>query len=438
MQSSTGLSVEYVPIDSLKPNPLNARTHSKRQIRQIAASIRAFGFLNPILAGADSMIWVGHGRWEAAKLEGMAVVPVIRIDHLTGDQIRAYVIADNALAEKSGWDKSILAIELQHLMNVGVDFDATITGFEIPEIDLIIEGANGKSDKADTIEVGENLPAVTKLGDIWTLGQHVVGCGDALEQASYDGAMRGETAHAVFTDPPFNVPVEGHVSGKGRVHHREFPMASGEMSSAEFRTFLERTCSLLAANSRDGSVHYVCMDWRHSEPLLGAAGAVYSGFLNLCVWVKPNGGMGSFYRSQQELVFVFKHGTSPHRNNVQLGRFGRNRSNVWNYPSPSAFGRSGEEGYLAALHPTVKPVAMISDAILDCTARGDVVLDPFLGSGSTLMAAERTGRKCRGLELDPLYVDVAIRRWQRLTGDAAIHAESGRRFDDLAKEAVDG
>jgi len=431
------LSVEYVSIDSLKANPINARTHTRRQIRQIAASIRKFGFLNPILAGANGMIWAGHGRWEGAKLEKMTTVPVIRIEHLTPDQIRAFCIADNELAAKAGWDKSILAIELQHLMTIDADFDATITGFEIPEIDLIIEGASDQEDAADEIDIAPNLPQVSQSGDVWRLGRHIVGCADALVQASYDAVMRGEPADMVFTDPPYNVKVRGHVSGKGKTQHREFAMASGEMSDVEFRGFLGTTIARLKDKTRDGSLLYVCMDWRHAHPLLAAGEEAQYELKNICVWTKTNGGMGSLYRSQHELVLVFKHGAGPHRNNVQLGRFGRNRSNVWNYPSPSAFGRSGEEGYLAALHPTVKPVQMVADAMLDCTARGDIVLDPFLGSGSTLIAAERVGRVCRGIELDPLYVDVAIRRWQQLTGDAAIHDASGKRFDDFANGEVD-
>ena len=239
----------------------------------------------------------------------------------------------------------------------------------------------------------------------------------------------------VFTDPPYNVPIDGHASGLGAIHHRPFPMASGEMNGAEFTAFLREAFCNLAAFSVDGSLHYICMDWRHVDELLAASRGTYGGPKNLCVWVKDNGGMGALYRSQHELVFVFKHGRYGHRNNVQLGRFGRNRSNVWHYPGANSFGRGGAEGNLLALHPTVKPVAMIADAILDCSARGDIVLDGFLGSGTTVIAAERTGRRCYGIELDPVYVDTIIRRWQGLTGGSADHTTSGRGFDDLAREA---
>jgi DNA modification methylase len=247
--------------------------------------------------------------------------------------------------------------------------------------------------------------------------------------------MGEERAAMVVTDPPYNVPIDGHASGLGAIHHRPFPMASGEMDGAEFGAFLADAFRNLAAFSIDGSLHFICMDWRHVEELLAAGRAAYDELKNLCVWVKDNGGMGSLYRSQHELVFVFKHGRNGHRNNVQLGQYGRNRSNVWHYPGANSFSRRGEEGNLLALHPTVKPVAMVADAILDCSARGDIVLDAFLGSGTTLIAAERTGRRCYGLELDPAYVDTTVRRWQALTGGSARHGASGRSFDDLAREA---
>jgi DNA modification methylase len=255
-----------------------------------------------------------------------------------------------------------------------------------------------------------------------------------LDWASYTLLQKGELAHLVLTDPPYNVPIDGNVSGLGATHHREFPMASGEMDSDDFQTFLMSAIRLISLNSHDGSLHFVFMDWRHARDLLIAGAEVYGELKNVCVWVKDNGGMGSLYRSQHELVFVFKHGSASHRNNVQLGKHGRNRTNVWNYPCANTFSRQSDEGRLSKLHPTVKPVALVADAILDCSARGEIVLDPFLGSGTTLIAAERVGRICHAMELDPLYVDVAIRRWQAHTGDYAIHAVSGRRFDDIGAE----
>jgi DNA modification methylase len=359
-------------------------------------------------------------------------VPAIRLEDLTPDQVRAYVIADNRLAEKAGWDQAILAIELQHLMTIESDFDVTITGFEIPEIDLLLAPENKKPDPDDTFEVPDTPQTITQPGAMWHLGKHRILCGSALEQKSYSALMGNRRADVVFTDPPWNVPIDGHVSGNGSVRHREFPMASGEMSEFEFISFLSASLRLLARYSTSGSVHFLCMDWRHMGELLAASKPVYDSLLNLCVWVKNSGGMGSFYRSQHELVFVFRNGKGKHRNNVQLGQYGRNRTNVWEYPGINALSKQSDEGNLLALHPTVKPVAMVADALLDCSARGEVVLDAFLGSGSTLIAAERTGRVCHGIELDPIYVDTAVKRWQRYTGDQAIHAGTGKRFDEIA------
>jgi DNA modification methylase len=271
---------------------------------------------------------------------------------------------------------------------------------------------------------------ITQPGDLWLLGKHRVLCGNALHEAFYRELLASKRASAVFSDPPYNVKIDGHATGNGSTRHREFAMASGEMSEVEFVSFLNNSLRLLAKYSAASSVHYLCMDWRHFGELLAAGRQHYDEFLNLCVWVKDNGGMGSFYRSQHELVLVFRKGRN-HRNNIQLGQFGRNRTNVWRYPGIHSLSKEGSEGNLLELHPTVKPVAMVADAILDCTARGEIVLDAFLGSGTTLMAAERVGRICHGLEIDPLYVDVAIRRWQKFTGDSAVHAAMGKQFEEL-------
>jgi DNA modification methylase len=426
------LHVEYCRVDELKPHSRNARIHSKHQIRQIAESIKAFGFTNPILIDRASRIVAGHGRARAAELLGMERVPTIQLENLNEDQIRAYVLADNRLAEKAGWDQNILAIELQHLLTIDSDFDVTITGFEVPEIDLILEESNSKPDTDDIFAVPDTGPPVTQSNDLWMLGKHRILCSNSMAKASYDVLMVRQRADVVFSDPPYNVAIDGNVSGKGAVHHREFAMASGELTEAEFIAFLARTLGHLVRYSRNRSVHFICMDWRHIGELCTAGRQIYDELLNVCVWVKDNAGMGSFYRSRYELVFVFRNGKSPHRNNIQLGRFGRNRTNVWEYPGANTFSKQAEEGNLLALHPTVKPVALIADALLDCSARGQVVLDPFLGSGSTLIAAERVGRLCYGIEIDPLYVDVAIHRWQKYTGDRAIHALTGKSFDEVA------
>jgi DNA modification methylase len=427
------LRVEYLPIETLKPYSQNARTHTKSQIRKIAESIRSFGFTNPVLIDGANTIVAGHGRVEAAKLLNLSEVPTIRLENLTPAQVRAYIIADNRLALDAGWDSEILKIELQNIIIEG-QVDITLTGFEVPEIDLIIN-AEDEVDTAD--DLPEELPiTVTRLGDIWNLGEHRVICGDARDEATFSALMQDHRAAVVFADPPYNVVIDGHVSGNGKVHHQEFAMASGEMNEVEFTSFLKQSLAQLAAWSIDGSVHFICMDFRHMGELLTAGKTAYDSLLNVCVWAKDNGGMGSFYRSQHEMIFVFKSGKAPYRNNIQLGRFGRNRTNVWRYPGANTLSRSGEENLLA-IHPTAKPVALVADALLDCSARRDIVLDSFLGSGSTLLAAERVGRVCYGVEIEPRYVDLAIRRWQTLTGERAVLASTGMSFDELAnKEAI--
>jgi DNA modification methylase len=434
--SSQALSVEYKAPSDLMPYSQNARTHSKHQIRQIAESIRVFSFTNPVLVDRNNRIIAGHGRVEAAKLLGMDQVPTIRLENLSAAQIQAYVIADNKLAENAGWDRSILAIELQNLVTLDcVDFDVKITGFEVAEIDVILEEANAATQMEDPVP-GPVLDhaAVTEPGDLWLLDKHRVLCGNSLHDGTYKTLMGNRRAAVIFTDPPFNVKIDGHATGNGAIRHREFAMASGEMSEAEFVSFLSNSLRLLAQYSANNSVHYICMDWRHAGDLITAGKQNYDEFLNICVWVKDNGGMGSFYRSQHELVLVFRKGKGPHRNNIQLGQFGRNRTNVWQYPGIHTLSQQSGEGNLLALHPTVKPVAMVADAILDCSARGEFVLDAFLGSGTTLMAAERVGRICYGIEIDPVYVDVAIRRWQNYTGEAAVHAQTGKRFNEVAAQ----
>jgi DNA modification methylase len=428
-EDNTTLAVVYKDVHNLKPYPRNARTHTIQQIRQIAESIKAFGFTNPVLIDKSGTIIAGHGRFRAAKLLGMKQIPTICLESLSEYQIRAYILADNKLAEKAGWDNSILAIELQHLASVDLGFDVSLTGFEIGEIDLILQESKADEQEEDPVEISSG-PTITKPEDMWLLASHRLMCGDALDESACSALMNGQTADLIFTDPPYNVKIDGNVCGKGAIRHREFAMASGEMNEAQFVSFLSKSLGLLARHSKSGSVHFVCMDWRHAEELLKAGKQTYDSLLNLCVWAKDNGGMGSLYRSQHELVFVFRKGPESHRNNVQLGRFGRNRTNVWRYPGVNTLSRSGDEGNLLALHPTVKPVAMIADAILDCSAPRDIVLDNFSGVGSTILAAERAGRSCYAMEIDPMYVDTAVKRWEKQTGKRAVHAASGQYFEN--------
>ncbi|MGO9462072.1 MAG: DNA modification methylase [Rhodomicrobium sp.] len=348
-------------------------------------------------------------------------------------QVRADVIADNRLAELAGWDRKLLALELQEL-SVQPNFDVAITGFETAEIDILIgELGEEAPDEADIVpEVDRTRPAISRPGDLWRIGEHYLLCGNALDQESYKRLLGSAQAQLVFTDPPYNVAIAGNVSGLGKNQHREFAMASGEMSPSEFTEFLKTAFEQLCAASADGSIHFICMDWRHLREVLDAAGETYQELKNLCVWTKTNAGMGSFYRSQHELIFVFKNGSSPHVNNVELGRFGRNRSNVWPYAGVNSFGKDRDAGL--GMHPTVKPLALVADAILDCSKRGAIVLDAFAGSGTTLLAAERTGRRGYGIELDPYYTDTILRRFDGVYGLKAIHFQSNKRFEDIESE----
>jgi len=425
------MKIESTLVHELQPYKNNARTHSKRQIRQIARSIEKFGFCNPVLIDDARQIIAGHGRVEAAKQLGIDSVPTCRLSHLSEADKRAYVLADNKLAQKAGWNKELLAIELQGLIELDVEIE--LTGFDMAEIDLILEEAheaNGApSGPEDNVPQYSSGPAITQTGDLWVLGRHRLLCGDASDKAAYDHLLEGARAEFVLTDPPYNVAIEGNVCGLGHIHHRDFAMGCGEMSEVEFTAFLEAVFKLLAGNTVDGSIHQVCMDWRHMWEMLAAGRKVYSELKNLCVWNKTNAGMGSFYRSRHELVFVWKSGSAAHINNFELGQHGRNRTNVWDYAGINTM-RAGRLEELA-MHPTVKPVALVADAIKDCSRRGGLVLDPFCGSGTILIAAERTGRKARALEIDPAYVDVAVRRWQTYTGKSAVLAGPGETFETV-------
>jgi DNA modification methylase len=434
------ISVIYCPIDRLKVNPDNPRIHSDRQIEQIARSIEEFGFNVPVLVDQNFRVVAGDGRLKAAKELRLSEVPTISLEHLTEAQVKVFSIADNRLSEISEWNEQLLAEQLKSLSEVELDFSLEATGFEVGEIDAFIEGlsASRESDDEPTAQPdSEQSVLVTKSGDLWLLNHHRILCDNSLNESSFRSLMDTRKAAMVFVDPPYNVPIDRHVGGLGSIKHREFAMASGEMTSGEFTDFLSQAFRLLGRYSADGAINFVCGDWRHLREFLDAGYQTYSEFKNLCIWAKDNAGMGTFYRSQHELVFVWKAGQGSHRNNFQLGQFGRYRTNLWTYGGANSFSRKTEEGNLLELHPTVKPVALIADAVMDVSCRGDVVLDSFLGSGSTLIACERTGRICYGIEIDPLYVDTIVRRWQHLTGLSAKHVTSGRTFNELEKEASD-
>ncbi|MEQ8229328.1 MAG: DNA methyltransferase [Rhodospirillales bacterium] len=418
--------VEYVSVEVPKVYEKNPRAHSKRQRRKLDASIEVFGVVVPILLDNKDKIVAGEALFLSAERLGYTEVPVTRIHHLSDEAVKALRIALNRIGELGDWDEAKLAAELSILVDVG--FEVELSGFETAEIDFIIEGQGGSaaSSLADETPALEKL-AVTQRGDLWYLDDHRVLYGNAREPASYSVLMGGALAQMVISDFPYNCKVNGHVSGSGK--HQEFIEASGEMNPDEYRVFVRESMANLVAFSDEGSLHYLFTDWRQLPIFEAVGGELYDAKINLAVWAKPNGGMGSMYRSRHELIPVFKKGKGSHINNVELGRFGRNRTNVWEYEGCNSF--SAERRADLALHPTPKPVALIADAIKDASKRGGLVLDPFLGSGTTVIACEETGRICAGMELDPLYVDVIIRRWETFTGGEARHAETGMTFREM-------
>lgn len=424
----------YAPIDTLRPYANNARIHPPKQLGAVTKSIQQFEFIGVVVAERNGTIIAGHLRVEAAKAAGLTEVPVIYVDHLTEAQTRAFILADNRLAELASTSKEIVASELVEIGLLDPDFDLTTTGFDATYIDLAVDAATGRSDNREDAVPPLQPRAVTRLGDLWLLGDHKLYCGDATQRSSYLSLMSRERARMILSDPPFNLPINGFVSGKGRIKHREFVQASGEMSEAEFIRFLFSVLSLFAEFSRDGSLHYLFIDHRHLFEMITACCMVYDEQKSLIVWAKTNAGLGSMYRSQHELILLFKKGVAAHINNIELGKHGRNRSNLWTYAGANSFSSTREEEL--GWHSTVKPLALVADAILDASRRGNVVLDGFGGSGTTLIAAEQTGRRARLLELDPLYCDVILRRFESKTGRTAILAASGASFAQVTADRL--
>lgn len=406
----------------------HVRHHPPKQIVLIKKSIGRVGFTVPVVIGSNDKVLAGAARLQAARELGMTEVPTISLAHLPEAEQRGYMLADNKLAELASWDEELLKLELIDLATFDLTFEMEDLGFAPLELDVLLNAAGSESSEEMPAPAPEQ-EAVTRFGDVWLLGEHRLICGDARDPAAYVTLLQAEHARMVFTDPPFNVPIKGHVM-KRDSDRREFPMATGEMSPQEFTTFLTDTLGAAAACADDGSIHYVCMDWRHMPEVLSAGAAAIGELKNLCVWAKPNAGMGAFYRSQHELVFVFKKGSAPHINNFGLGEHGRYRTNVWTYAGASGFHADRDEDL--GFHPTTKPVAMVADAILDVSLPGDIVLDPFGGSGSTLMAAHKVNRRARLIELDPLYCDVICRRFMAAGG--AVILRDGASFSDVAAE----
>lgn len=419
------IAVEQVPLGALKPAARQLRKHPQKQIKELIRSINAFGFNAPLIISNDNEIISGHARLEAARQIGMTHVPCLRLGHMTPEELRGFRIADNRIAEGATWDFDLLAEELQDLIKMpDLDFSIEDTGFEAFEIDAMIDDLDGESsENPEDDALPSTAPRRVQPGDIWQIGPHRLICGSALDPAVLGALMQGQLARMAFTDPPYNVPIDGHVGGGGKIKHREFAMASGEMTRGEFTEFLTTALQNLAAHTVDGAILMVCMDWRHLLELQMAGESIGLTLKNLCVWNKKNGGQGSFYRSQHELVFVFKKGSAPHMNNFGLGENGRNRTNVWTYRGATALTEAGRKDLAA--HPTVKPAQMIADAIRDVSGRGEIVVDVFAGSGSTLAAAERTGRVAHLAEIDPLYCDLILTRAETLMNETALQVLCG-------------
>ena len=435
MSSRQSLALEYVAPALLIADPRNPRSHKPPQIAAIARSIQTFGFNVPVVADEEGQILAGHGRVAAALKLGLDTVPVVRIAHLSPAQRQAFAIADNRLTDTSHWDEQLLGQVLRDLSLADLDFELDAIGFSVCEIDLKIEAIMAVGEGPDQDDKPAELvdsPAITSLADLWLLGQHRLLRGDALDAENWATLMDGAKAHMAFTDPPYGLPAS-FIGGLGKIHHRDFAMGAGEMDRDQFTAFLADTFHQMAGNLKAGALAYVCMDHRHLVEMMTAGESSFSEFKTLCAWVKQAGGMGGLYRNQMELVFVWKAGRGRNRDNVALGKFGRNRTNVWEYPGIAGF-RYSEGGDLLKTHPTCKPVRLVADAILDVTARGEIVIDPFLGSGTTIIAAERTGRIAYGMEIDPLYCDAILRRYRDLTGNEPILSSTGQTFAELEAE----
>jgi DNA modification methylase len=423
------LNCKSVSLADLKPLGRQTRKHPLSQISKITASVREFGLVLPILIDQNNRVVEGEALVAAARQLGSSEIQAVCVSDLSEAQLRRLRLALNKLPEYATWDLEALKLELSEIVQSEPHINLENTGFEVAEIDAILDdGGLDQEDELPTID--EQARAITQIGDQWILGDHVIRCADALDVQSFAHLIGLEQAGMVFVDPPYNLKIAGNVTRSHLAAWRDFAMAKGELTSAQFLAFLQTTCSHCVRFSKNGSIHFICIDWRHLPELFAAGASVYTELKNLVVWAKTNAGMGSFYRSQHELIVVYKSGTLPHINNIELGRHGRNRSNVWNYIGQNA--PNGTRKSKLSLHPTVKPVAMIADAIRDCSNRGDVILDCFGGAGTTLIAAEKTGRRARLIELNPTFVDVTIERWQRLTGRTAYHAETGQPFSRTA------
>jgi DNA modification methylase len=425
------LKIERRKLRSLLDFPDNPNRHPRRQLAKLAKVMGKVGFIGVIVINRKGFILAGHARRQAALMAGIEEVDCLVVEHLTEAEERAFVLADNRIGLDATADVQLVSLQLDKILAANPDFDLSLTGHDADEIDRIVLSLNpedaGPSAKDEALPEVQDGPPISKLGDLIRLGRHFLCCGDSREVQTYIKVMTSELAAMVISDPPYNVRVST-IGSSGRIKHREFAMGSGEMTREEFVEFLRTVFANLVAFSVDGSIHFQCIDWKHLGEMLAAGESVYSALKNVCVWDKGVGGMGTMYRSRHEMVFVWKAGTAQHINNFGLGDKGRYRTNVWNYRGLNTGGAGRLEEL--ALHPTAKPVQMLADAMLDCSVRNSIVLDPFGGSGSTLIAAEKTGRRARIIELDPVYVDRMVRRWQKWAKEDAVFVDTGETFDE--------
>ena len=423
-----GFALSTWALADLRIPKRNVRKRDQKHISEVMRSIRDLGFVAPIIVTPEGEIIDGVVTYLAATELGMAKILCVAVHGLNKEQVRLVRLALNRLSEKGGWDLAELKVEFEELSAGGAPIE--VTGFTLPEVDQIVlsakPGLDAKANCPAPIEAG---PAVSRLGDLWLLGEHRVLCGDATKAESYGRLFQAEQAQMLFSDPPYNIEIQGFAVGAGSIKHREFVAASGEMTDEQFVEFLTNYLSASATALAEGGIGYLCMDWRHTCHVHAALENTGLSLLNLICWSKGNGGLGGLYRSAHELVFVFKKGSAPHVNNVELGKHGRDRTNVWTYPGANRIGSSANREL--ANHPTPKPVELVADAILDVSTRGQIVLDPFLGSGTTIVAAEKTGRTAYGLELDPLYVDSIVRRYEKFTGKRVVLEGTSLTFGEI-------
>jgi DNA modification methylase len=426
------LTPQLVRLAELKSQGRKTRKHNRKQRRKLMSNLGKFGQVLPILIDGRGRIVDGAALVEAAREMELTELWAVSLNSLSNSETRILRLALNRIQEDTEWDQEELKKEFGEILIDDPSVDLSDSGFDIQEIDVLLFGDEAIIE-ALTPELLTELQEepFIESGDLFRLDDHFILCGTALEGASFETLMQGILAAAVISDPPYNLS-QSEIGNKGAIQHDDFVMAAGEMSGAEFRTFLHTFLTLIAAHMKDGALAYIFMDWRHVSDIIETGKTVLGQLMNVIIWAKDNPGMGSFYRSQQEMLPVFRKGPGPHTNNIQLGKFGRNRSNVWNYPGASSFGSQAREAL--AGHPTPKPVQLVADAILDCTNRGGIVLDPFLGSGTTLLAAEQVGRRCRAIEIEPAYVVLACRRWEQITGEQAVHVATDLTLDELKQK----